>query len=309
MNIIKKIALLAVSIMLLGIAFIGIGSLLGGINYLKNTNIDDFSVEKASALNIDYVNSKIKTQDLEAFTNINLDITQTELEIKESENDKYYLEYKDYLDDYIKVYIENDTLKIQETNEFNFGFDTRKNKKNFDLNILKQVILNMNINEYDIDNSLVLYVPKVDFDKIYIRNEKGSIKVNDLSAKEMELDADLGNIELYNVNAHNTLNVKVDMGNISLNSCKARIYDISENMGNVEFDKLEVLDRLKIKNDLGQIEGSVIYDSKKDYDVKASNNLGNTSVDSKFNERNVYSSTIVYIELENNMGNINLIAK
>ena len=295
--------------LIIGIVFISVGISLGGMEYVKNTNINFLSGKKLNKYH----------KEINNFKSMNIDFRYSNIEIKSSDDDKYYIEY----------YAENEQdYTISDLDE-NLNIDDHDNKNknrkilNLDINFLKNIVIN-GVPLGNADKSLfILYVPEKKHSKIEINNEYGNVNIDKLNAESLKVNIDFGtlnlsnttfeNVELSNQNGEisvmnsifdNMLNIENSKGSIHVKNIKSNTIEINQSMGAIDFSKIEA-EKITMQNNMGDISGKISYDPTKNYLVTANSDLGSVSIDSIFSKRND-TKNIIDIKLKTNMGSITL---
>lgn len=136
-------------------------------------------------------------------------------------------------------------------------------------------IFNIGINEKDI----IIYLPENYSKEINIDSNNGDCEIDDFENANININCDLGNVKvgkIYN------LNVVCDCGNIEintvLNKCK-----LEANLGNINIENIQIKENSTIEADLGNIEieniNDIFVDAKVDFgDFKINKNNKNSEI-------------------------------
>lgn len=218
----KKILLIisAVCIVVGGI-LLSIGDVIGG----KGISINLFDKDKIKLVS-ELEEYSINDMDYESFDSVFLDLSNCEVRIMRSENDKFGVDMKlyTYNKDNIEFSVENGQLTVKNTSDgknmlFNFGFFNDKQQY------------------------LYIYIPdgKYDFIHVSTSNEKiifEDIEVNgEVYAKSSNADISFSDIDASDVTAYSS-NAEIDMDNITTEVLKLETSNASVVLKNVTADSL-----------------------------------------------------------------------
>ncbi len=321
---IKKTLIISISVLLVGLILIAVGSISGGLSYVKNTNLDNISISLGSSVDLLKEGEYFKS-DLDDFSKINVNFDNVNLKIEETENSVAYIESENYNKNEFKYEISDGELIITQKSK---DFVLKKGKNSlFEINSLKNLMFGK-IGSKNTFYTLSLFLPNKQFEKIRVDNSAGYIYIDDLDVKELEIKLDFGEIEFDDINVENAeiksnmgrteLNnfnsakkivIESDMGEITIDDSKFSDLILDSNMGNVEFENLFVDKSLSISCDMGNVEGELNYDYSKKYLVNIDGGLSNVDVDDKFYEYSSNTKGNVEINLDCDMGNIELNSK
>jgi hypothetical protein len=212
---------------ILGIFLTFTGFMLGAkyrVNYTRN----GFKV-------MDDVKQLSESLDLEAFHNMDLDISFADLELIES--DKFYIEYT-YFEDEGKpeISVENDLLKVKSPernqNIFNWGIGFNVNK---------------------VINHMKIYFPAgTEFIKADIGNEFGKTNIDKITANEFIADLSFGDLDLGNIQSK-TMDISLEYGAGKLINGTADSIIYTQGFGDGLLKDITTGD-LKIKMEYGNLD-------------------------------------------------------
>lgn len=80
---------------------------------------------------------------------------------------------------------------------------------------------------------LQVFVPKKDWQQLKVANSAGSINIHDVSAKTVDLNTDIGSINLTKMNS-DQLTIQGSSGSITANEVKSNKIDITSDIGSVD---------------------------------------------------------------------------
>lgn len=273
---------------------------------------------------IDMIN---KTKDLKQFNKIEIDINMSDIQIIPS--DKYKIEVK-YRDDENEVIYEvvDSTLKVKQKRD--------ENEFNMDINIPKK--------EYR--GNIKIYIPKKNLiNELIINSFISDINLNKIKIKNVEMDCQVGNIEIYKTNIKEYLDIENEIGNIDLKyseiyknnlmigsgdvtiiDCNVNDIYLYSDTGEVKLKDTIVNEKLNLICNLGNIDisgeiygntkiisenGNVnlnIFKNKEDYNYNITCNLGNLDFDGEKYNKGVLidNNKKANIDIECNIGSVSL---
>lgn len=281
------------------IAFFIIIGFLGVIKL--NLNIDILSTNLFNATESKKnINMITKTKDLSEFDNIDIDVNISDIQIIPS--DKYKIEVK-YREDENEVVYEviNNTLQIKQVknkNEFKLGISTPKKYSR---------------------GSIKIYIPKdTNIDSLIINSYISNISISQFKINNLELDYQVGEVDLSNIHVYDKLKVEDEIGNmsieeseiqklnliigsgdLSIRECNINESELYSDTGDIKLDNIRFNKKLIIVCKLGNIDiighlfgntkissenGDIkvkISESKKDYNYSIECNLGIFKLDGK----------------------------
>lgn len=175
------------------------------------------------------------------FNSIDLDIGQGTVAVEQSKNHRASLKIKNISkkEDY-QYKIDNNTLYFSTKN------DSKNRKKNFVFGNHK------NLDEIEIK----LLIPKEKLKSFKAKTFAGTIDVDYLSTKNLELNADIGLIE-GDILKSDQSNIKVGMGDISFNNFNSQQADINIKTGTIELYGLN--SDININGHIGMGDGTFEY--------------------------------------------------
>lgn len=187
---------------------------------------------------------------IDAFDNVDISVSYTDIEIKDSGDDKYYLEY--YLDGDSQApeySVHNRTLQFCEKSASYVG-------------AFGGVYIGM---EGDIDTyQVTLYVPKKQLlNSVTLDNEYGDITLSDTNATSIDFSMDTGDITLDRI-AFETINGSCSYGDIELllaESYKNYSLDLSTDYGSIAIPGqiIEELDECEYVSNVDTNKSIVLY--------------------------------------------------
>lgn len=223
---------------LIGVLLFGIGFASGGTKYVHATDLNSMNAtsDRKSPAN----RFNLKKTELSDFTSLDVNLKDSDLNIKESPNEKSYIEYaqatKDKKDP-VSYSIENGTLTLKEAGNTGASYHI-----NIDVSFLQAALSSKNIADYkneasNYENYVTLYLPK---DKL-ISSAKIYLGYGDFYAKNAAFDtADikLGDGDFYAKNAvFDTANIKLDDGDFDADTFTANNGKLTFSYGGCDLQK------------------------------------------------------------------------
>lgn len=268
---------------LMGVIMISIGAFTGGMKFVT---ANEETREKLSGFNHF---SMDKTQ-IEEFKSINGDFAVCDLTVKESKDDKFYLEYQvanAVKKDPMEFYIKNGVFHINDLKNRSYK------KVNVDLlNIVVEAFKGMKEGEYDVDNlgKVILYVPdgkqlKNKGLKGKINLEIGNLSINNVNLENMDLDVSTGAIKITQSHIKNS-NIENNTGDINLNQCTLSAVEISGETGDFKGKGIQVDKSSSIELVTGDISINLNDKSRTEVDINTSSQTGDVYMDIQGNLKN-----------------------
>lgn len=214
----KRLFIIGLTLCIIGCLLFGIGLFMGGKKDLQVSNQSD---QNASHKNT-YVLEKTKIQTI---TNVQFDLSISDLIIKASEDSTYYLSYyieSENTKNPLSYKVENNTLTLQEKEEESSSF--------VDMDFF-EVSFN---NKDEKENEVVLYIPK------------------NTTLKEISGKINVGDLEITRINCDH-FDVKVDVGDVNFDHIQISNGDFSTNVGDIDIVNSN-LSNLDISSNVGDIQ-------------------------------------------------------
>ena len=193
-----------------GILFFGVGVASGGRNYVKTADLNRIS---GSAMTDSSDSHAILSKtEIDSFSSVNVDLRNLDLDIKASDDDKFYISYNIETTDGmlpLSYQVQDGALNIVEKQ----GHESYS-YIHIDINFLQEMLGQSHVIENS--NKVTVYVPKktdlsgfsckmgygdidvesLNAQKAVIKNEDGDVTISDSTFKNLELSADLGDLRV-----------------------------------------------------------------------------------------------------------------
>lgn len=128
------------------------------------------------------------------------------------------------------------------------------------------------------DDTLVITLPEKEYTSIQADTDNGSLKVENLSARQMELGSDNGDIETKNVTAQ-SLSAETDNGTARLTDTTAQYLEAQADNGEIILDGTTA-DVYDCETDNGSITGT-LKGSAEEYSIQVSKKNGSSNLTSR----------------------------
>lgn len=193
-----------------GILFFGVGVASGGRNYVKTADLNRIS--GAAMMDSEDSHAILSKTEINAFSSLNVDLKNLDLDVKASDDDRFYISYNIETNDGmlpLSYQVQNDALNIVEKN----GHES-SSYIHIDINFLQEMLGQSHVIENS--NKVTVYIPKktdlsgfsckmgygdinvesLNTHKAVIQSEDGDITISDSTFKNLELSADLGDLKI-----------------------------------------------------------------------------------------------------------------
>lgn len=305
----KEVFKFSILMLILGFVFLFSGMQTGGLGYLADADIDSYNM---------YKNEKINkyTKDLDKISLVEINLFNSNFEIRKSENGKNYIEYYAKNEEDYTIQLNNENLSVKSTEKVSkFSF-----KIGINLNHIKDFL----INGKTTNESFILYLSESELEKLNFDNFSGNLDISDVTIKNININLKSGNCKLSNLNSDNidlsnsagniylenitnsnSISLDSKAGNIEVNNTNSNLYNVDNKAGNIKFKNIEVSSLLEVENKAGNIKCSLVFNERNNYDVDVESNMGNSYVDKNF-YRNATGEKTVRISLKSKAGNVRL---
>lgn len=219
---------------LIGILLFGIGFASGGTTYVHATNLNSMNAQ--SEKNSKENNFKLEKTELSDFDSLDVNLKDSDLNIKESPNEKSYIEYVQKTKkakNPLSYSVKNNTLTLRENGNSGASYHV-----SVDISFLQAILNGKNPDnytegKYDYANYVTLYLPK--------NKPLTSAKIN----------LNYGDLLLKNT-AFDTTDIKLADGDLTADTFTAGSGNITLSYGDCSFDHSS-LGNVKITSDDGDL--------------------------------------------------------
>lgn len=212
----------------IGLGLMGVGSLLGGREYVKEADLNEMS---GAAMQADSRGSSMSKTKIEEFCNLKVDLGNIDFVVEPSGDDHYYLAYD--LDENCQQNSftseqKGDTLLLQESADVEFSSGL-----NIDIRFLSYLFGNKEaLGE---QNIVRLYVPeKNQLEDCSIQVTDGDISLQGIHADNMEINQSYGDLDLIDAEL-NQGSIQIKDGELSAaNILIGKTVDIQNTYGTID---------------------------------------------------------------------------
>lgn len=220
----KKIGLVSLIVIDVGFLFIILGFIFGfRVKDVKAFFTDSYKYE---------LQEQIKITD--NITSIKLNIQTKSIKINAHEEDFITIDHYKKEKETWTITHENGILNVSQKDNwsfFNISFGFSSEEK----------------------NTLIVNIPKNQLYNLDIINTTGSVTINDLTLKNLNLKLDTGSIKLTNISVNDSFSLKTVTGNISLKDITAKTVAAKTETGNINITNLSA-NELKTTINTGNIK-------------------------------------------------------
>ena len=196
-----------------GILFFGVGVASGGRNYIKSADLNRISgTATMDSSDSHAILSKTK---LDAFSAVNIDLRNLDLDVKESDDDNFYIAYNIETNDGmlpLSYQVQGNTLNVVEKK----GHESYS-YIHIDVNFLQEMLGQSHVIENS--NKVTIYIPKktdlssFGVKKAVISCSDGDVKIKDSALNSLEMEMELGDLHLKNTSVTNS-QITLDDGDV-----------------------------------------------------------------------------------------------
>ena len=229
----RKFLIAGTALCALGLILFGAGIAAGGKEYIANTDLNSYNGSISSK--DDGSHAVLEKTKIESFSNLNVDFKHIDLEVRESEDDNFYLSYNvETTKGIVPVswQVDNGTLNLAEENGH-----SASEYVHIDIAFLKDLLTVRHSSDKTSDNQsnqVVVYIPH-------------DQKLDTLSCKLTEGDMDFDTLNCQD------LNIQMNLGDLTLNSLTAANGSVSDKEGDIYISK-STMTNLKLDSSLGDLD-------------------------------------------------------
>ena len=193
-----------------GILFFGVGIASGGRNYVKTADLNRIS--GTAMMDSSDSHAILSKTEIDAFSSVNVDLKNLDLDIKSSDDDRFYISYNIETNDGmlpLSYQVQNGVLNVVEKK----GHESYS-YIHIDINFLQEMLGQSHVIENS--NKVTVYIPKktdlssfsckmgygdmnvesVNAQKAVIQNDDGDVTISGCSFEDLELSTDLGDLNI-----------------------------------------------------------------------------------------------------------------
>lgn len=250
----------------------GIGVAAGGRSYVKQADLNKISGDASMDSEKNYaILDKTK---IDAFSSVNIDLHNIDLDIKESDDHDFYLSYHLEKNDGnvpVSWQVKDQKLTITETNGY-----ASSSYIHIDINFLQELLGYSNVVENT--NKVTLYLPKqTNLDTFSCKMGLGDLNVEGLHAGQTVINGNDGDMNILNSNLKD-LELKTDLGDLVMQNTSCTNSQIVMSDGDIKASNITFRGNNKITSSLGDITLGISEENLADLSIQAETKLGDINI-------------------------------
>lgn len=217
----------------------------------------------------------IKDFDFENKIDLEIDLSYTDLVIQKGEHLKVESNSK-----YITSKQDNNSIVIKEKNRSWFNFGKR--------------------------SKLIIYIPEgVSFSNVDIDTGAGTVYIDTIITKELELDMGAGKVEIDYLEASNSASIDGGAGSVTIKNGKINNLDLDVGVGKFIISS-KITGKSKIDAGVGSLDVN-LFGNIDDYKIRVEKGIGDIRIDKdKADNNTIYGNGENYIDIEGGVGSISI---
>ena len=201
----------------------------------------------------------------ESFTNINIDVETSDVELKLADDNKTQLVLVENSKDFHKVEVKDNTLTVKYVSTRQWFEKISFNNK----------------------HSVTVFLPDVVYNKLTIEASTGDVKVSSFKFVSSNVKVSTGDVTFNKVNIADTATFKSSTGDFSLKDISAKSLDVSVSTGKINVEGAIVAENAKFNASTGSMYLKKL--AAKNLETKSS--TGNVTLDNTIIEKNINIKT------------------
>ena len=231
--------------------FCAVGILFFGRNYIKSADLNRISgTATMDSSDSHAILSKTK---LDAFSAVNIDLRNLDLDVKESDDDNFYIAYNIETNDGmlpLSYQVQGNTLNVVEKK----GHESYS-YIHIDVNFLQEMLGQSHVIENS--NKVTIYIPKkTDLSSFSCKMGYGDLDIESLGVKKAVISCSDGDVKIKD-SALNSLEMEMELGDLHLKNTSVTNSQITLNDGDVKAENTVFQGKNKITCSLGDIKLSI----------------------------------------------------
>lgn len=196
-----------------------------------------------------------------------------------------------------KLIIKNgDTLKVETNNKY---IETKQINEKLEIKETKHNIFKNNNSE------VIVYIPEpILFDNVYISNSAGTINIENLDSKIVNISFGAGKVEIENLLVTENATIEAGAGEVKINKSQINNLNLECGIGKVTLNTI-LKGQNKIEAGIGELNINLL-NSIKNYTIKTEKGIGSISINNEELGNNIYGDGIDYISVEGGIGSIKI---
>lgn len=246
-----------------GILFFGAGVASGGRNYIKSADLNRISgTATMDSSDSHAILSKTK---IDAFSAVNIDLRNLDLDVKESDDDNFYIAYNIETNDGmlpLSYQVQGNTLNVVEKK----GHESYS-YIHIDVNFLQEMLGQSHVIENS--NKVTIYIPKkTDLSSFFCKMGYGELDIESFNAKQAVIQNEDGDIKIAGSTFKN-LELKDELGDLKIKDTTLINSQIEMDDGDVKAENVTFTSKNTITSTLGNITLGIPEKALADLSVEA----------------------------------------
>ena len=246
-----------------GLLLFGVGVVAGGKNYIKTADLNRIS--GSAMMDSSDSHAILSKTKIDAFSAVNIDLRNIDLEVKESEDNDFYIAYDIETNDGmipLSYQVQDHTLNIVEKK----GHES-SSYIHIDINFLQEMLGQSHVIENS--NKVTIYIPKEnDMSSFSCKMGYGDLDIESLNAKQAVIQNDDGDVKIVRGRFKN-LELKDDLGDLKIKDVIFANSQIEMADGDIQAENVTFTGKNEIRSSLGDITLSIPEKTLADLSVEA----------------------------------------
>lgn len=194
--------------------------------------------------------------------------------------------------------IEGEHLKVESTNKY-----ITTSQENNKLSVIEK---KHNLFGKKSIGETIIYIPKnMIFDEVYISNGAGTINIENITAKDLELELGAGKIEIDKITTLNDTEIMGGAGAVTIKNAKLNNLDLEAGVGEFTLNA-SLIGESNIEAGIGELNINLL-DNKNNYSIYVETGIGSIKIDGKsVKDESTYGMGNNEIDVEGGIGSINI---
>lgn len=194
--------------------------------------------------------------------------------------------------------VEGEHLKVESDNKYISSFQ--------DYNKLAVTEKNKSIFKTKGEKEVIIYVPKyMIFDKVYISNGAGTINIENITAKDLELEIGAGKLEIDKITTFTNTEIDGGAGEVIIKKANISNLDLDAGVGKFTLNA-SIRGKSKIDAGVGELNINLLG-NKDNYSIYAETGIGSITIDEdSVKDEFTYGTGNNKIDIDGGIGSINI---
>lgn len=261
-----------------GLLLFGVGVVAGGKNYIKTADLNRIS--GSAMMDSSDSHAILSKTKIDAFSAVNIDLRNIDLEVKEAEDNDFYIAYNIESNDGmipLSYQVQDHTLNIVEKK----GHES-SSYIHIDINFLQEMLGQSHVIENS--NKVTLYIPKkTKLNAFSCKMGLGNLNMESLNAKQAVISNDDGDI-IVGGGVIENLELSDNLGDLNLKNTEFVDSRIEMSDGDVTGENVTFSGKNKITSSLGDITLNISQEVLENLSVQAETDLGEIKIPEELGE-------------------------